>query len=41
MNGLGSRGVLLSPYLANQLCSNIIEKGIIDKEISINRFNKN
>jgi len=41
MNGLGSRGVLLSPYLANQLCSNIIEKGVIDKEISINRFNKN
>ncbi len=41
MNGLGSRGVLLSPYLANQLCSNIIEKSVIDKEISINRFNKN
>jgi len=38
MNGLGSRGMLLSPYLANQLCSHILEKKNINSEIDINRF---
>ena len=38
MNGLGSRGMLLSPYLASQLCSNIIENKKINSEIDINRF---
>ena len=38
MNGLGSRGMLLSPYLASQLYSNIIENKKINSEIDINRF---
>ena len=38
MNGLGSRGVLLSPYLVNQLCLNIFEGKSIDPEIDVNRF---
>ena len=38
MNGLGSRGMLLSPYLANKLCSNILEKKKINSEINVNRF---
>ena len=39
MNGLGSRGILLSPYLANQLCLNIFDSKSIDSEIDVNRFN--
>tara|TARA_B100001758_G_C18365936_1_gene588480 strand:+ start:289 stop:1326 length:1038 start_codon:yes stop_codon:yes gene_type:complete len=38
MNGLGSRGMLLSPYLAKQLCSHILENKKINSEIDINRF---
>lgn len=38
MNGLGSRGMLLSPYLADQLCSSIFDNKKINSEININRF---
>ena len=38
MNGLGSRGILLSPYLANELCFNILENKKINSEISVDRF---
>ena len=38
MNGLGSRGMLLAPYLTNQLCSNILEKKEINSEINVTRF---
>ena len=38
MNGLGSRGMLLSPYLANQLCSHILENKKINSEIDVKRF---
>jgi len=39
LNGLGSRGVMIAPYVAEQLFS-FIENGTpIDKEIDCNRFN--
>jgi len=38
LNGLGSRGVLHAPYLSKQLIDFIFEEGLIDPEISINRF---
>jgi len=38
-NGLGSRGMLHAPYLSKQLIDFILEEGLIDSEISINRFN--
>jgi glycine oxidase len=38
MNGLGSRGVMIAPYVAKKLY-NFIEKGeVLDNEININRF---
>lgn len=38
LNGLGTRGVMIAPYIANQLY-NYIEKGIsLDEEINIDRF---
>lgn len=38
LNGLGTRGVMIGPYIANQLY-NFIEKGIsLDTEINIDRF---
>ena len=38
LNGLGTRGVMIGPYVANQLY-NFIEKGIpLEKEIDIKRF---
>jgi len=39
LNGLGTRGVMIAPYVAKRLY-NLIENGIeIDSEININRFN--
>ena len=39
LNGLGTRGVMIGPYVANKLY-NFIENGInLDEEIDINRFN--
>jgi glycine/D-amino acid oxidase-like deaminating enzyme len=39
LNGLGTRGVMIAPYVAKQLF-NFIEKGTeLDAEIAINRFN--
>lgn len=40
LNGLGTRGVLLGPYLANALIKNIEEHIPLDAYISIARFNK-
>jgi hypothetical protein len=40
MNGLGSRGMLLSPYLVSQLCSLILNDEKINSEIDVNRFYK-
>ena len=39
LNGLGSRGILLSPYLVKKLCLNIFENKPINSEINLNRFN--
>ena len=38
MNGLGSRGVLMAPYLVNILFSNIFRKEKINSEINVDRF---
>ena len=38
MNGLGTRGVLLAPYLSNILFNSIYQKTIIPSDISMNRF---
>ena len=40
LNGLGSRGMLLSPYLVSQLCSFILNNEKINSEIDVNRFYK-
>jgi hypothetical protein len=41
LNGLGTRGVMIGPYVAKALY-NFIENGIpLDDEINIDRFNKN
>ena len=38
LNGLGTRGVMIAPYVAEKLF-NFIEKGEdLDKEIDVNRF---
>ena len=38
LNGLGTRGVMIGPYVAKQLY-NFIEKSIpLEKDIDINRF---
>ena len=39
-NGLGSKGVMLAPFYANQLINSIEHNDKIEKEVSINRFNK-
>ena len=40
LNGLGTRGVMIGPYVANQLF-NCIENNVpLEKEIDISRFNK-
>ena len=38
INGLGTRGVLLAPYLSNLLIQNIYYNKIIPVEIDVNRF---
>lgn len=38
LNGLGTRGVMIAPYVAKQLFEFIEKKHPLDKEISINRF---
>ncbi len=40
LNGLGSRGILMTPYLVNQLCSFILKNEKINSEIDVNRFYK-
>ena len=39
-NGLGTRGVILAPWLANHLCNNILENTEIDLDCNISRFRK-
>lgn len=40
LNGLGTRGVMLAPYLANQLYENITNHLPLDKEIDCSRYYK-
>lgn len=37
-NGLGTKGVLLAPYWANELAENIIKNKPLDAEVDISRF---
>ncbi|SDR97441.1 Glycine/D-amino acid oxidase [Formosa sp. Hel1_31_208] len=39
LNGLGTRGVMISPYVAQQLFNHIEEGNHLDPEINISRFN--
>ena len=39
-NGLGSKGVLLGPYYANQLVNHIFEERPIDNEVNVERMRK-
>jgi len=38
LNGLGSRGVMIAPYVANQLFNHIENNSSIDKEVDCSRF---
>jgi len=38
LNGLGSKGVSLTPYCTKNLLNNILEKKMINKEINIKRY---
>ena len=38
LNGLGTRGILLAPYLSKCLIEYIYKDVLIDHEININRF---
>jgi hypothetical protein len=38
LNGLGTRGVMIAPYVAQQLYNFIENGGELDKEIDVNRF---
>ncbi|MCX2679989.1 FAD-dependent oxidoreductase [Galbibacter sp. EGI 63066] len=40
LNGLGSRGVMIAPYVAKQLFKNIENKTPLEKEIDIDRYKK-
>jgi len=40
LNGLGTRGVMISPYVAEQLFSHIENETTLDPEIDIKRFDK-
>ena len=40
LNGLGTRGVMLGPYLATQLFNNIIKNISLENEINVNRIYK-
>ncbi|MEK6782106.1 MAG: FAD-dependent oxidoreductase [Bacteroidota bacterium] len=37
-NGLGTKGISLAPYFANQLANWLMGQGTIDREVDINRF---
>jgi len=37
-NGLGTKGVSLAPFFANQLASNLVNGTEIEKEVNVNRF---
>ena len=37
-NGLGSKGVLLAPFYANQLVNHIFEAAPIDDEVNVERM---
>ena len=39
LNGLGTRGVMIAPYVAKQLYSFIEEQKPLETEINISRFN--
>ena len=39
-NGLGSKGVMLAPYFANELLDSILKNLSIDSEVAIERFSK-
>ena len=39
LNGLGTRGVMIAPYVANQLFNFIEDGKPLEKEINISRFN--
>jgi glycine/D-amino acid oxidase-like deaminating enzyme len=39
-NGLGSKGVSLAPYFADQLLNHILNKSPLDKEVDVKRFEK-
>lgn len=40
LNGLGSRGVMLSPYFTHQLAMNILHNQPLDAEVDVQRFFK-
>jgi hypothetical protein len=40
LNGLGTRGVMISPFVAQQLFDHIEKGNNLDSEIDIKRFNK-
>jgi glycine/D-amino acid oxidase-like deaminating enzyme len=40
-NGLGTKGVMVAPYYANQLCDLILHSHEVDAEVDIKRFRKN
>jgi len=37
LNGLGTRGVMISPYVAQQLYNHIENEALLDSEIDIKR----
>lgn len=39
-NGMGTKGILIAPYYANQLSNFLTEKSSLDMEVDINRFQK-
>ena len=38
LNGLGTRGVLLAPYLSKCLLDHVYLKDVINSEVNIHRF---
>ena len=39
LNGLGTRGVMIAPYVSKQLFDFIEDEKPLEKEINISRFN--
>lgn len=39
-NGLGTKGVMLSPYFANEMCSYLLNKKPLNKDVNIRRFDR-